>query len=60
MVLFGEYYGVNHAGYLLISQLCYPQALWPEGSHQEDHPLRPFDVLSADPTRDEAAPLLQP
>ena len=37
-----------------------PQTLRPEGSNQEDYPVRPLHVLPPYITRDETAALLQP
>ena len=41
------------------SQLCPPQALRSKSCDQEDHSVRPFDVLLAHATRNETSPLLQ-
>ena len=43
-----------------VSQLRTTQAFRTESGYQEDYSIRPFDVLPANPARNEAATLLQP
>lgn len=45
---------------LTVHQLGITQAIWPESSHQKDHPIRSLHVLPPHITGNEVATLLQP
>lgn len=40
-------------------QRCSAQTIWPESGHQEDHPIRPFHVLSPYATGNEVTTIFQ-